>query len=238
MREIRQDEGLGPSTGSIIAEAKARNIPWMRLNKYSLCQLGYGANQKRIQATVTSQTSSIGVELACDKDDTKHLLEQAEVPIPNGDIIRTERGLKEVIEDIGFPIVVKPVNGNHGRGITTNIKSLKDALTAFSAAKEISRLVIVEKYILGEDFRILVINNKMVAAAKRSPAHVIGDGKSTIQQLVDKVNKDPRRGFGHEKVLTKIDINNLTLELLKENKLTPDSIIKKGEQCICDRTEG
>lgn len=229
MREIRQYEGLGPSTASIIAEAESRNIPWLRLNKYSLCQLGYGANQKRIQATVTSQTSSIGVELACDKDDTKQLLEEAEVPIPSGDIIRTERGLKEVIEDIGYPIVIKPVNGNHGRGITTNINSIDDALIAFAAAKEISRLVIVEKYITGEDFRILVINNKMVAAAKRSPAHVIGDGKSTIQQLVDKVNEDPRRGFGHEKVLTKIDINNLSLEILKESNLTPDSIVKKGE---------
>ena len=229
MREIRQDEGLGPSTASIIAEAEARNIPWMRLNRDSLCQLGYGANQKRIQATVTSQTSSIGVELACDKDDTKHLLEQAEVPIPNGDIIRTERGLKEVIEDIGYPIVIKPVNGNHGRGITTNINSLDDALIAFASAKEISRLVIVEKYVVGEDFRILVINNKMVAAAKRSPAHVIGDGKSTIKELIDKVNEDPRRGFGHEKVLTKIDINNLTLEILKENELTPESIVKSGE---------
>ena len=228
MREIRQDEGLGPSTASIIAEAEARNIPWMRLNRYSLCQLGYGANQKRIQATVTSQTSSIGVELACDKDDTKHLLEQAEVPIPNGDIIRTERGLKEVIEDIGYPIVIKPVNGNHGRGITTNINALDDALIAFASAKEISRLVIVEKYVVGEDFRILVINNKMVAAAKRSPAHVIGDGKSTIKELIDKVNEDPRRGFGHEKVLTKIDINNLTLEILKENELTPESIVKSG----------
>ena len=229
MREIRQYEGLGPSTASIIAEAESRNIPWLRLNKYSLCQLGYGANQKRIQATVTSQTSSIGVELACDKDDTKHLLEQAEVPIPDGDIIRTERGLKEVIEDIGYPIVIKPVNGNHGRGITTNINNIDEALIAFSAAKEVSRLVIVEKYITGEDFRILVINNQFVAAAKRSPAHVIGDGKSTIQQLIDKVNEDPRRGFGHEKVLTKIEVNNLTLEILKENNLTPDSIVKKDE---------
>ena len=225
MREIRQYEGLGPSTASIIAEAESRNIPWLRLNKYSLCQLGYGSNQKRIQATVTSQTSSIGVELACDKDDTKHLLEQAEVPIPDGDIIRTERGLKEVIEDIGYPIVIKPVNGNHGRGITTNINNIDEALIAFSAAKEISRLVIVEKYITGEDFRILVINNQFVAAAKRSPAHVIGDGKSTIQQLIDKVNEDPRRGFGHEKVLTKIEVNNLTLEILKEENLTPDSIV-------------
>ena len=229
MREIRQYEGLGPSTASIIAEAESRNIPWLRLNKYSLCQLGYGANQKRIQATVTSQTSSIGVELACDKDDTKHLLEQAEVPIPKGDIIRTERGLKEVIDDIGYPIVIKPVNGNHGRGITTNINTIEDALIAFNAAKEVSRYVIVERYITGEDFRILVINNKMVAAAKRSPAHVIGDGKSTIQQLIDKVNEDPRRGFGHEKVLTKIEINNLTLEILKENNLTPDSVVEKGE---------
>ena len=229
MREIRQYEGLGPSTASIIAEAESRNIPWLRLNKYSLCQLGYGSNQKRIQATVTSQTSSIGVELACDKDDTKHLLEQAEVPIPKGDIIRTERGLKEVIDDIGYPIVIKPVNGNHGRGITTNINTIEDALIAFNAAKEVSRYVIVERYITGEDFRILVINNIMVAAAKRSPAHVIGDGKSTIQQLIDKVNEDPRRGFGHEKVLTKIEINNLTLEILKENNLTPDSIVEKGE---------
>ena len=229
MREIRQYEGLGPSTASIIAEAESRNIPWLRLNKYSLCQLGYGANQKRIQATVTSQTSSIGVELACDKDDTKHLLEQAEVPIPDGDIIRTERGLKEVIEDIGYPIVIKPVNGNHGRGITTNINNIDEALIAFSAAKEVSRLVIVEKYITGEDFRILVINNQFVAAAKRSPAHVIGDGKSTIQQLIDKVNEDPRRGFGHEKVLTKIEVNNLTLEILKEENLKPDSIVKKDE---------
>ena len=229
MREIRQYEGLGPSTASIIAEAESRNIPWLRLNKYSLCQLGYGANQKRIQATVTSQTSSIGVELACDKDDTKHLLEQAEVPIPDGDIIRTERGLKEVIEDIGYPIVIKPVNGNHGRGITTNINNIDEALIAFSAAKEVSRLVIVEKYITGEDFRILVINNQFVAAAKRSPAHVIGDGKSTIQELIDKVNEDPRRGFGHEKVLTKIEVNNLTLEILKEENLKPDSIVKKDE---------
>ena len=121
MKEIRQNEGLGPSTSSIIKEAEARGIPWIRLNKYSLCQLGYGANQKRIQATVTSETSNIGVEIACDKEETKDLLEQAEVPIPKGDIIRTERGLKEAVDYVGFPLVIKPVNGNHGRGITTNL---------------------------------------------------------------------------------------------------------------------
>ena len=229
MKEIRQNEGLGPSTASIIKEAEARNIPWIRLNRYSLCQLGYGANQKRIQATVTSQTSNIGVDIACDKEETKLLLEQAEVPIPKGDIIRTERGLEEAAEYVGFPLVIKPVNGNHGRGITTNINSMDEALIAFKEAKEISRLVIVEKYITGEDYRLLVIDNKLVAAAKRTPAHVIGDGKSTIQQLVDEVNKDERRGYGHEKVLTEISINSLTIELLKENGMTPETIVPKGE---------
>ena len=229
MKEIRQNEGLGPSTASIIKEAEARNIPWIRLNRYSLCQLGYGANQKRIQATVTSQTSNIGVDLACDKEETKLLLEQAEVPIPKGDIIRTERGLEEAVEYVGFPLVIKPVNGNHGRGITTDINSMEEALIAFKEAKEISRLVIVEKFITGDDYRLLVINNKLVAAAKRTPAHVIGDGKSTIQELVDEVNKDERRGYGHEKVLTEISINSLTLELLKENNLTPESVVAKGE---------
>ena len=229
MKEIRQNEGLGPSTSSIIKEAEARGIPWIRLNKYSLCQLGYGANQKRIQATVTSETSNIGVEIACDKEETKDLLEQAEVPIPKGDIIRTERGLKEAVDYVGFPLVIKPVNGNHGRGITTNINSLDEALIGFKEAKEVSRLVIVEKYITGEDHRLLVINNKLVAAAKRTPAHVIGDGKSTIQELVDEVNKDERRGYGHEKVLTEIDINSLTLEILKEMDMTIESVPKKGE---------
>ena len=229
MKEIRQNEGLGPSTASIIKEAEARNIPWIRLNRYSLCQLGYGANQKRIQATVTSQTSNIGVDIACDKEETKLLLEQAEVPIPKGDIIRTERGLEEAAEYVGFPLVIKPVNGNHGRGITTNINSMDEALIAFKEAKEISRLVIVEKFITGEDYRLLVIDNKLVAAAKRTPAHVIGDGKSTIQQLVDEINKDERRGYGHEKVLTEISINSLTIELLKENGMTPETIVQKGE---------
>ena len=229
MKEIRQNEGLGPSTSSIIKEAEARGIPWIRLNKYSLCQLGYGANQKRIQATVTSETSNIGVEIACDKEETKDLLEQAEVPIPKGDIIRTERGLKEAVDYVGFPLVIKPVNGNHGRCITTNINSLDEALIGFKEAKEVSRLVIVEKYITGEDHRLLVINNKLVAAAKRTPAHVIGDGKSTIQELVDEVNKDERRGYGHEKVLTEIDINSLTLEILKEMNMTTESVPKKGE---------
>lgn len=229
MREIREKERLGPSTGSIIAEAESRGIPWIRLNRYSLCQLGYGANQKKIQATVTSQTSSIGVEVACDKEDTKFLLEQAGVPIPKGDIVRTEEGLKEAVAYVGFPLVIKPIDGNHGRGITTNILNWEDAVIAFHTAKKISLSVIVEKYIVGEDFRLLVVNYKLVAAAKRTAAHVIGDGKSSVKELVEKVNADPRRGYGHEKVLTQIDINDLTLGILKENGLGIDSVIPDGE---------
>ena len=229
MRELREKVRLGPSTGSIIEEAENRGIPWIRLNKNSLCQLGYGINQKKIQATVTSQTSNIGVEIACDKEDTKHLLEQAEVPVPKGEIIRSEEGLKEAVDYIKYPLVVKPISGNHGRGITTNIQNWEDALFAFEAAKKVSKSVIVEKYITGEDYRLLVVNYKLIAAAKRTPAHVIGDGKSTVQQLIDEVNKDPRRGYGHEKVLTMIDVNDLTLGILEEKGKKLDSVLKKGE---------
>lgn len=236
MREIREDERLGPSTGSIVEEAEARGIPWIRLNKYSLCQLGYGANQKRIQATVTSETSSIGVEIACDKEDTKYLLEQAEVLVPRGDIIGRESSLEAACRYVGFPLVVKPVGGNHGRGITVNIKNYEDALVAFHAAKNVSSKVIVEKYITGEDYRLLVINNVLVAAAKRTPANVMGDGKSTIKELVDEVNKDSRRGYGHENVLTKITINDLTKTIIAAKGYTEDSVPAKGETVILKDT--
>jgi cyanophycin synthetase len=238
MRELREDDRLGPSTGSIVEEAEARGIPWIRLNKYSLCQLGYGANQKRIQATVTSETSSIGVELACDKEDTKYLLEQAEVEVPRGDIIRRERSLEEACRYVGYPLVIKPVDGNHGRGITVDIQNYEDALKAFNNAKESSRsgAIIVEKFITGEDYRLLVINNKLVAGAKRTPAHVIGNGKSTVQELIDEVNKDPRRGYGHENVLTQITVNELTKNIIKDAGYTLESVIPEGERLILKDT--
>ncbi|WP_282041705.1 cyanophycin synthetase [Winogradskyella flava] len=238
MRELREADRLGPSTGSIVAEAEARGIPWIRLNKYSLCQLGYGANQKRIQATVTSETSSIGVELACDKEDTKYLLEQAEVEVPKGDIIRRERSLEEACRYVGYPLVIKPIDGNHGRGITVDIQNYEDALVAFRHAKESSRsgAIIVEKFITGEDYRLLVINNKLVAAALRSPAHVIGNGKSTVQELIDEVNKDPRRGYGHEKVLTQITVNELTKTIIKDAGYTLHSVLDEGEKLVLKDT--
>lgn len=238
MRELREAERLGPSTGSIVEEAASRGIPWIRLNKYSLCQLGYGANQKRIQATVTSETSSIGVELACDKEDTKFLLEQAEVEVPKGDIIRRESSLEEACRYVGFPLVIKPVDGNHGRGITVDIQNYEEALVAFRNAKESSKsgAIIVEKFITGRDYRILVINNKLVAAALRTPAHVIGDGKSTVQELIDIVNSDPRRGYGHENVLTQITVNELTKNIIKDAGYTLESVIPKDEMLILKDT--
>ena len=236
MRELRESVRLGPSTGSIIEEAEARNIPWIRLNKYSLCQLGYGANQKRIQATVTSETSSIGVELACDKEDTKFLLEQAEVRVPRGEIIRREENLEETCRYVGFPLVIKPVDGNHGRGITVDIRNYADAVVAYHAAKDISRAVIVEKFVVGDDYRLLVINNRLVAAAKRTPAHVIGDGKRNVQELIDQVNADPRRGYGHENVLTQITVNELTNTIIKAKGYTLETIIPEGEMLILKDT--
>tara|TARA_R110002124_G_scaffold217_8_gene852 strand:+ start:7159 stop:9801 length:2643 start_codon:yes stop_codon:yes gene_type:complete len=238
MRELRENSRLGPSTGSIVEEAEARGIPWIRLNKYSLCQLGYGTNQKRIQATVTSETSSIGVELACDKEDTKYLLEQAEVEVPKGDIIRRESSLEEACSYVGYPLVIKPIDGNHGRGITVDIQNYEDALQAFHHAKESSKsgAIIVEKFVVGEDFRLLVINNKLVAAAIRTPAHVIGDGKSTVQELIDKVNSDPRRGYGHENVLTQITVNELTKTIIKDAGYTLDFVLEKGERLILKDT--
>jgi cyanophycin synthetase len=236
MRELREDSRLGPSTGSIVQEAQNRGIPWIRLNKYSLCQLGYGTNQKRIQATVTSETSSIGVELACDKEDTKYLLEQAEVEVPRGDIIRRESSVEEACDYVGFPLVIKPIDGNHGRGITVNINNLEDAIVAYRAAKEVSRSVIVEKFITGEDYRLLVINNVLVAAAIRTPAHVIGNGKNTVQELIDGVNSDSRRGYGHENVLTKITTNDLTKTIIRDAGYTLDSILEDGKQLILKDT--
>ncbi len=229
MREIREDERLGPSTGSIVEEAISRGIPYIRLNRYSLCQLGYGANQKRIQATVTSDTSSIGVELACDKEDSKYLLEQAEVPVPKGDVIRTERGLRDAIRYVGYPLVIKPIGGNHGRGITTDIQSEEAAVEAFHKAKEISRSVIVERFITGDDYRLLVINYKLVAAAKRTPAHIIGNGENTILELIDHVNSDPRRGYGHEKVLTRIKVDTMAENLINRAGYSPQDVLPKGE---------
>lgn len=236
LREIREEERLGPSTGCIVDEAVARGIPFIRLNKHSLVQLGYGVNQRRIRATIASTTGSIAVDIACDKEETKNLLEAAEIPVPRGRIVYSEEGLKEAIERVKYPIVTKPVDGNHGKGATTNILNWEDAVRGLEAAKKYSRGVIVEKFITGQDHRVLVINYKFVAAAIRKPAAVTGDGKSTVQQLIDKVNEDPRRGYGHEKTLTQIKVDEFTLDMLTKKGLTLDSVVPKGEELFLKPT--
>jgi cyanophycin synthetase len=236
LREIREDTRLGPSTGCIVDEAAKRNIPYIRLNKQSLVQLGYGVNQKRIRATIASTTSNIAVDIACNKEETKMLLEAAEIPVPRGTVVRTEVGLDEAITKFGYPLVIKPIDGNHGKGNTTNITDREQAVKALEAAKQYGSKVIVERFITGYDFRCLVINHKFICAALRTPASVVGDGKNTIQYLIDETNKDPRRGYGHEKVLTQITVDGSTMKMLEDIGYTLETIPKKGELVLLKTT--
>jgi cyanophycin synthetase len=229
MREIRERVRLGPSTGSIVEEAVSRNIPWIRLGTNSLVQLGYGINQMRFQATITCKTSSIAVDIACNKEQTKKMLDMASIPVASGSICTDEEGLAEVINKIGYPIVLKPLGGNHGKGASINVTNWEDAVAGLAFAQEYGKRVIVEKFITGFDFRILVIDNKLVAAAKRVPAHVIGNGTDNIQQLIDITNLDPRRGYGHENVLTQIDVDRDTEDLLEKLGYTLETIPRIGE---------
>ncbi len=229
LKEIRERERLGPSTGSIVEEAASRKIPWIRLGKNSLVQLGYGINQQRFQATITGNTSCIAVDIACNKELTKKMLEDAAIPVPSGDLVLDEEGLQRVIKKIGYPLVLKPLDGNHGKGASINVKDYETALVGLEHAQKYSRKVIVEKYITGYDFRVLVIDHRMVAAARRVPAHVMGDGELNLQQLIDKENEDPRRGYGHENVLTEIEVDKDTNELLAKLNYTLETVPQKGE---------
>lgn len=229
MREIRENVRFGPSTGSLVEEADNRDIPFIRLNDQSLVQLGYGVYQKRIQATTTVNTNMISVDIAGNKHATKTLLGDMGVPVPKGYKIRDIDDLEDTLTRIGFPVVIKPLDGNHGKGATVGINTLDDAKVAFEKAKEYSRYIIVEKQLIGADFRALVVNNRLIAVAERVPACVTGDSKSTIQKLIDKTNSDPRRGYGHENVLTQIDIDNQTMWCIRKAGFDLDSVLPKGE---------
>lgn len=229
LRSLKRRYGLGPSTLSIVTEAAKRGIPWTRLGNNSKIQLGYGVNQKQFQATMTCNTSNAGVNIAGDKDATKRLLAKAGIPVADGDVCVTEEGLKEITDSIGFPIVIKPVNGNQGKGATIGVESFEDAKFAFDEAKQYSRSVIVEKFIKGEDYRLLVIDGKFVAAAKRVPAHIIGNGTSSIRELIEEVNNEPGRGEGHESALTKIKFDKDTYFQLEKYQYTIESIPSKDE---------
>ncbi|HEY0157253.1 MAG TPA: cyanophycin synthetase [Thermoanaerobaculia bacterium] len=230
LRRLYERNSLGPSTKAIVDAAVRRGIPFMRLDDLNLVQLGYGANAKKIQATIASTTRFLGVEMAGNKDKTKTILGFHGIPVPGGDLTSrdVEEGLR-IARRIGWPVVVKPLDASQGRGIVTNIRTEEEFRVAFEDAKRYRASIVVERYLPGRDFRLLVIDKKFVAAAERVPAHVIGDGTHTIAQLVEQANKDPRRGVGHEKVLTQIKIDAGTIRLLHLRGLTVDSVPDEGQ---------
>jgi len=237
LKDFWRDASLGPSTEAIIKEAEKRGIPWMPLAARFLIQLGYGANQKRMQATMSDRTGILGVELACDKEATKRILAANGVPVPRGTVINFLDDLEEAIAHVGgYPIVIKPLDGNHGRGITIDIRTWAEAEGAYELARQVSRSIIVERYYVGRDHRVLVVDGKVIAVAERVPAHVIGDGKSTILELIEETNQDPNRGEGHDNVLTKIELDRTSYQLLDRQGYTVNSILPKEKICYLRST--
>ena len=231
-----QRRALGPSTSSLVRAAEHRGIPWLRLNDQSLVQLGHGKFQQRIQATVTSSTSHIAVELASDKEETNKILATLGLPVPKQELVQSEAQAVRAAKRIGFPVVTKPYNGNHGRGISIRLSTENEVAHGFAVAREHARSVIVETFLEGDDHRLLVVNGNLVAATRRTPGHVIGDGEHTIEQLVDIVNRDPRRGVGHEKVLTRLELDAQAQKMLEGASLTAQSVPDKGQMVLLRST--
>jgi cyanophycin synthetase len=225
---LYESSRLGPSTFAIVDEARKRGIPVRRLNNYSLVQLGLGRNLHRIQATLTDSTSAIGVEIAQDKDDTKRVLGNIGLPVPKGDVARTIEGALEIADEIGYPVILKPLAANHGRGISGRIGDPDELRAAWPASSAYGRLV-VEQFAEGRDHRVLVVNGKVVAAAERVPAHVVGDGRKKVRELIEIGNRDIRRGVGHTKSLTRLPSDKTTEEFLAAKGLSMDAVPAKGE---------
>ncbi len=235
LRELAYEVCLGPSTAAIVNAAVARGIPYHRLNSGSLVQLGQGIKQRRICTAETDATSAIAESIAQDKELTRKLLRTIGVPTPVGRAVDSFEDACEAAEDIGYPVVVKPQFGNHGRGVATNLQTREQVIAAYAAALEESSSIIVETHAPGDDYRLLVIGGKLVAAARREPAHVIGDGLSTIQQLVDQVNQDPRRSDGHGTVLSKIKIDAIALAVLQEQAVAVETVLEAGRRVLIRR---
>jgi cyanophycin synthetase len=231
-----QRRALGPSTASLVRAAEARGIPWMRLNDQSLIQFGHGKYQQRIQATVTGRTPHIAVELASDKEETNKILASLGLPVPRQELVQTEGQALRAARRIGHPVVTKPYNGNHGRGISIGLATDEEVARGFAAAREHSRSVIVESFLEGDDHRLLVVNGELVAATKRTPGHVVGDGEHTVAELVEIVNRDPRRGVGHEKVLTRLELDAQALAMLSRAGLEPGSVPEAGRVVLLRST--
>ena len=232
LKDLDEDVRLGPSTGAIVEAAVARGIPYRRLTQGSLVQFGWGSRQRRIQAAETDCSSAIAEAIAQDKELTKKLLDAAGVPVPIGREVTDIEDAWRALCEIAAPVVVKPKDGNQGKGVTVNISSREQLNAAFAAASAISEEVLVEKYIPGSDFRLLVVGNQLVAAARRDPPLVIGDGVNTVQALVDIVNSDPRRGSGHATSLTKIRIDDIAISCLAEQHLTLNAVPSKGARVV------
>ena len=224
-----QRRALGPSTASLVRAATHRGIPWLRLNEQSLVQLGHGKYQQRIQATVTGRTPHIAVELASDKEETNKILATLGLPVPTQELVQSESQAVRAARRIGYPVVTKPYNGNHGRGISIRLTTDEEVTQGFIVAREHSRSVIVETFLEGDDHRLLVVNGELVAATRRTPGHVVGDGEHTIVQLIEAVNQDPRRGVGHEKVLTRLELDAQAHKMLERVGLTPESVPERGQ---------
>ena len=226
-----QRKEFGPSTGSLVAAAQARDIPWIRLNENSLVQFGHGKYQRRIQATITSETKHIAVEISCDKEDTHNLLNDLGLPVPQQRIVYSADEAVRAAQVIGVPVVIKPLDANHGRGVSINLTKDEEIKAAFTEAEEHSKsaAMLVESFVNGFDHRMLVVNDKLVAVAKRVPGHVVGDGKHSMAELVDIVNLDPRRGIGHQKVLTVLEIDNQAKRLIADAGHTVETVLPKGE---------
>jgi cyanophycin synthetase len=223
-----QRRALGPSTASLVRAAESRGIPWLRLNDQSLEQLGHGRYQQRIQATISGRTPHIAVELASDKEETNKILASLGLPVPRQELVQNEGQAVRAARRIGYPVVTKPYNGNHGRGISIRLTTDAEVEHGFKVAREHSRSVIVETFLEGDDHRLLVVNGELVAATRRTPGHVVGDGEHTVAQLIDIVNQDPRRGVGHEKVLTRLELDEQAAKMLDRAGLTADSVPEKG----------
>ncbi|OZI61623.1 cyanophycin synthetase [Bordetella genomosp. 11] len=232
LRELDEDIRLGPSTGSIVNAAVARNIPYRRLTQGSMVQFGWGSRQRRIQAAETDRTNAISEAIAQDKDLTKMLLDAAGVPVPFGRTVSSAEDAWAAAQELGGPVVVKPRDGSQGRGVAVNIETRERVMTAYAAAAEISRDVIVERYIPGHDFRLLVVGDTLVAAARRDPPQVSGDGVHTVRQLIEQVNQDPLRGDGHATSLTKIRIDDIAIATLAKQGYDVDAIPPTGARVV------
>ncbi|MEA2631473.1 MAG: cyanophycin synthetase, partial [Chloroflexota bacterium] len=227
---LAERSAFGPSTQALIDEAVSRDIPYIRLDRHSLVQLGQGVHQQRIRATMTSRTSAIGVDIASDKSLTNRLLDSAGLPVPRSEVVDTEDAAVAAAKKLGFPCVVKPLDGNHGRGVHLDLRSEADVRAAFPGALRESRAgdVVVETYVHGNDYRVLVIGGRLAAVAERVPASVVGDGEHTVRELVDTANADPRRGIGHEKVLTRIQLNEAAEALVQAQGLELNGVPAAG----------